>query len=153
MISFPAGFDPEALLPAVKLLRQCRLFSWFVCSVVEFSCRSSCQPLPTDPFLPDSSRGRISLRESFCCSSAGGSPPPGVSVVGSLPFAVTLILQKRLDFGVICCMFLWESLQWEAGKALESPDQKVRWFMVQIVLPRWFSKHAHQVFSEMSVRI
>jgi hypothetical protein len=29
------------------------------------------------------------------------------------------------DFGVICCMFLRESLRGDAGIVLESPDQKI----------------------------
>jgi hypothetical protein len=52
-------------------------------------------------------------------------------------FAVTSILQEKgLDFCVICCKFLWESLQGEASIILELLDQKARGFIVQITLPR-----------------
>jgi hypothetical protein len=42
-----------------------------------------------------------------------------------------------------------ESLQGEAGIALESPDQKTQGFVVRIALPRWFLERAHEVFGEI----
>jgi hypothetical protein len=36
---------------------------------------------------------------------------------------------------------------------LESPDQKTRGFLIQIVFPRSFSEHVHQLFGEMTERI
>jgi hypothetical protein len=45
-----------------------------------------------------------------------------------------------------------ESLQEEAGIALEPPDQKTRGFLVRIVLTPHSLVHALKVFGEMSVR-
>jgi hypothetical protein len=46
-----------------------------------------------------------------------------------------------------------ESLQGETSIFLDLPDQKTRGFVVQIVLPRWFSERVDQVFGEMPMRI
>jgi hypothetical protein len=46
-----------------------------------------------------------------------------------------------------------ESLQGDAGIALESLDQKTQGFVVQTALSRWFPERVHQVFSEITVRI
>jgi hypothetical protein len=51
-----------------------------------------------------------------------------------------------VDFDVDLC-------REKAGRIFESPDQKIRGFVVQIALPRWILEHTHQVFREMSVRI
>jgi hypothetical protein len=48
---------------------------------------------------------------------------------------------------------VFRSLVGEVGIAIESPDQKTRGFLVQITLSQWFSKHVHQVFGEMTMRI
>jgi hypothetical protein len=40
-----------------------------------------------------------------------------------------------------------------SGIDLDSPVQRTRGFMVQIALLQWFSERAHQVFSEIPVRI
>jgi hypothetical protein len=63
-----------------------------------------------------------------------------------------LILGGNLIHVVLWCG-VDESLQGDIGIALESPDQKTRGFVVQIVLPWCFFERAHQVFGEMSVRI
>jgi hypothetical protein len=44
-------------------------------------------------------------------------------------------------------------LQGETSVVLKLPDRKARGFIVQIALPRCFSECAHQIFSEMPVRV
>jgi hypothetical protein len=48
---------------------------------------------------------------------------------------------------------VYELLQGGVGVILESPDQKTRGFLIQIVLPRLFFEHVHQLFGEMTERI
>jgi hypothetical protein len=60
--------------------------------------------------------------------------------LGSLPSIVVPHLGRILIGG-------------EVGIALDSSDQKTRGFLVQITLLQRFSKCAHQVFSEITVRI
>jgi hypothetical protein len=39
------------------------------------------------------------------------------------------------------------------GLAVESPDQKTRFFLVLVVFSWWFLRHVDKMFNEMSVRL
>jgi hypothetical protein len=80
----------------------------------------------------------------LCLALFGFTFSPTVCIARSneTRFLVTLVFR-----------FCVGSLQGEVGIALKSSNQNTRGFVVQIVLPWWFSKRVHQVFGEIPVRI
>jgi hypothetical protein len=54
----------------------------------------------------------------------------------------------NFEFLVVC-----ECLQVKTDIVLKLSDQKTRGFVIQIVLPRWFSERGHQLFGVMPVWI
>jgi hypothetical protein len=90
-----------------------------------------------DPSSPDSPRGRIFSVNHFVAHVKGVRRHQLSQWAAPCFFAVTSIFQEKvLDFCVICCKFLWESLQGEAGIILDLSDKKAQGFIVQIALPQ-----------------